>query len=250
MWIEKGTLMTKDIATDANAKKEGDLARIGANQPTLSIILLMLLPCLAFLGIIVWAYGDTPRFFQHPARVGMIVATVLLILVGLFSDFSGFSSGEREDRGNRWIFLPVTLLSLLLAWLPPYLDGRDLWTLPQPIIPYIGLILYVLGSVLRLAAVFALGRRFSGLVAIQQGHRLKTDGLYRFIRHPSYVGMLVLTIGFVLVFRCWIGLFIVAGFLVILLARIKSEEALLASTFGEEYEAYRRRTWRLIPWVY
>ena len=98
--------------------------------------------------------------------------------------------------------------------------------------------------------MFALGRRFSGLVAIQNGHRLKTDGLYRFIRHPSYAGLLVSCTGLVLVFRCWIGLFIVAGFLPLLLARIKAEEALLATAFGEEYEVYRRRTWRMVPWLY
>jgi protein-S-isoprenylcysteine O-methyltransferase Ste14 len=216
----------------------------------LAATLLAVLPTLVFLGIVVWAYGDMPRFFQHPARVGLVIASVLLCLVAPFSGSSCLSSGEREDRRNRWIFLPFLLLSLLLAWLPPYLDGRDLWTLDQPILPYVGLTLYVLGGVLRLAPVFALGRRFSGLVAIQPEHRLKTDGWYRIIRHPSYVGLLVLATGFVLIFRCWIGLFIVVGFLAILLARIKAEETLLSSTFGEEYEAYRRRTWRLVPWLY
>ena len=216
----------------------------------LTALLLVMLSLVAFLAIEVWAYGDTRRFFQQPARLGMVVATVLLALLALFSRSSGLSSGEREDRGNRWVVPTLLVLSLLLAWLPPYLDGRDLWTLPQPIIPYIGLILYVLGGVLRIMPVFALGRRFSGLVAIQHGHRLKTDGLYRFIRHPSYMGLLVSCTGLVLIFRCWIGLLIVAGIFVILLARIKSEEALLASTFGEEYEAYRRRTWRLVPWLY
>src|SRR5581483_7505785 len=157
----------------------------GGYRPKGSIILLAVLPTLAFLGIVVWAYGDVSRFFQHPARLGLVVATVLLTILALSSDSSGLGSGEREDRSNRWIFLPFTVLSLLLAWLPPYFDGRDLWTLTQPVIPYVGLILFVLGSILRLAPVFALGRRFSGLVAIQHGHRLKTDGLYRFIRHPS-----------------------------------------------------------------
>jgi protein-S-isoprenylcysteine O-methyltransferase Ste14 len=206
----------------------------GGNRPKWLLILLTMVPTVAFLGIVVWAYGDATRFFEHPARAGLVVATVLLTVLALFSDSSGLGSGEREDRGNRWIFLPFFLLSLLLAWLPPYLDGRDLWTLPQPIIPYVGLVLFVLGSILRLAPVFALGRRFSGLVAIQHGHRLKTDGLYRFIRHPSYAGLLVSCTGLVLIFRC----------------RIKAEEALLASTFGEEYEAYCRRTWRLVPWLY
>jgi protein-S-isoprenylcysteine O-methyltransferase Ste14 len=219
-------------------------------RPKWTNIPLVLSSILAFLGILVWAYGDTLRFFEHPARVGMVVATLLMSILALFSGSSGLSSGEREDRGNRWIFLPITLLSLLLAWLPPYMDSRDLWTLDQPIIPYVGLVLYVIGGVLRLAPVFALGRRFSGLVAIQQGHRLKTDGLYRFIRHPSYAGLLLSCAGLVLIFRCWIALFIVAGIFAILLVRMKSEEALLGSTFGDEYEAYRRRTWRLVPWLY
>jgi protein-S-isoprenylcysteine O-methyltransferase Ste14 len=198
----------------------------------------------------VWAYGDVLRFFQHPARLGMVVATVLMAILALFSGSSGLSSGQKEDRSNRWILAPLLLLSLALAWLPPYLDGRNLWTLDQPIVPYVGLTLFVLGGVLRLAPVFALGRRFSGLVAIQQGHRLKTDGLYRYVRNPSYAGLLVNCTGLVLIFRCWLGLFLVVGFLVVLLFRIKSEEALLASTFGEEYDAYRRRTWRLVPWLY
>jgi protein-S-isoprenylcysteine O-methyltransferase Ste14 len=56
--------------------------------------------------------------------------------------------------------------------------------------------------------------------------------------------------GYVLVFRCWLGLLLVAATLAVLLARMNAEEALLASEFGEEYASYRRRTWRLVPWVY
>jgi protein-S-isoprenylcysteine O-methyltransferase Ste14 len=241
--------MTKDTANASDAK-ESTPEQLGENRLRPSTILLVLVSILAFLGIAVWAYGDASRFFEHPARVGMVIATVLLSILALFTRSSGLSSGEREDRSNRWVVPAISVLSLFLAWLPPYLDGRDLWVLQHPIIPYVGLILYVLGSLLRLVPVFALGRRFSGLVAIQPGHRLETDGIYRFIRHPSYAGLLILVTGLVLIFRCWIGLVLVAAIFVILLARIKSEEALLAATFGEEYEAYRRRTWRLVPWVY
>jgi protein-S-isoprenylcysteine O-methyltransferase Ste14 len=98
--------------------------------------------------------------------------------------------------------------------------------------------------------VFALGSRFTGLVAIQEEHRLETSGLYRCIRHPSYAGMLLYMAGFVLVFRCWLGLLLVAGTFAVLVARMDAEEILLESEFGEEYASYRRRTWRLVPWVY
>jgi protein-S-isoprenylcysteine O-methyltransferase Ste14 len=194
--------------------------------------------------------GDWAAFFQSPARVGAIVVSLALSMLVVFSDFGGMNPGKKEDRGNRWIFGPFLVLSLGLAVLPAYLDGRNLWVTDETVTPYVGLALLTLGGALRVAAVFVLGRRFTGLVAIQEGHRLKTGGLYRYIRHPSYAGMLLYMAGYVLVFRCWLGLLLVVGTFVVLLARMNAEEALLEGEFGEEYASYRRRTWRLVPWVY
>jgi protein-S-isoprenylcysteine O-methyltransferase Ste14 len=194
--------------------------------------------------------GDWIAFFQSPARVGAFVVSLTLSALVVFSDFGGMNPGKKEDRGNRWIFGPVLVLSLGLAVLPPYLDGRNLWVTDETVTPYVGLVLLAVGGALRLAAVFVLGRRFTGLVAIQEGHRLQTGGLYCLIRHPSYAGMLLYMAGYVLVFRCWLGLLLVAGTLAVLVARMNAEEALLESEFGEEYKSYRRRTWRLVPWVY
>ena len=193
---------------------------------------------------------DWVAFFRSPARVGAFVVTLALSALSVFSDFGGMNPGKKEDRGNRWIFGPFVVLALGLAVLPPYLDGRDWWVTDEAVTPYVGLALLTLGGALRLAAVFVLGRRFTGLVAIQEGHRLQTGGLYRHIRHPSYAGMLLYMAGYVLVFRCWLGLLLVAGTLAVLLARMNAEEALLEGEFGEEYMSYRRRTWRLVPWVY
>ncbi len=95
-----------------------------------------------------------------------------------------------------------------------------------------------------------LGRRFSGLVAIQPDHRLVTDRLYRVIRHPSYLGLFVLSLGWGLAFRSGVGVAIAVLMLIVLIARIEAEEWLLVETFGAEYEAYRARTWRLAPYVY
>lgn len=194
--------------------------------------------------------GDWAAFFQSPARLGAVAVSLALSVAAAFSGFGGMNPGKKEDRGNRWIFGPIVVLSLGMAVLPAYLDGRDLWTADEVVTPYVGLALLTLGGVLRLAAVFVLGRRFTGLVAIQEGHRLQTTGLYRHVRHPSYTGMLLYVAGLVLVFRCWLGLLLVAGMLLVLLARMNAEESLLASEFGEEYASYRRRTWRLVPGVY
>jgi protein-S-isoprenylcysteine O-methyltransferase Ste14 len=115
---------------------------------------------------------------------------------------------------------------------------------------WLGFFLYTAGGVVRIAPVFVLGRRFSGLVAIQPGHRLVTTGLYGVIRHPSYLGLFVLALGWGLAFRSGVGVIIAVMMLVVLIARISAEERLLSDTFGAEYDAYRSRTWRLVPYVY
>jgi len=77
-----------------------------------------------------------------------------------------------------------------------------------------------------------------------------TDGPYRYVRHPSYLGMMISFVGWVLVFRSAVGLAAAALGLLVLAQRIEAEEALLASQFGDRYAEYRRRTWRLLPGVY
>jgi protein-S-isoprenylcysteine O-methyltransferase Ste14 len=197
---------------------------------------------------------DWVAFFLSPARVGMIVVSLILTVASAFSGFGGMNPGKKEDRRNRWIFIPFAVLSLALAVLPAYFDGRiqgpSLWTTDEIVTPYFGLALLTAGGVLRIVPMFVLGRRFTGIVAIQDGHRLETGGLYRFIRHPSYAGMLLYMAGYVLVFRCWLGLLLVAGLWAVLVARMNAEEALLEGEFGDEYASYKRRTWRLVPWVY
>jgi protein-S-isoprenylcysteine O-methyltransferase Ste14 len=95
-----------------------------------------------------------------------------------------------------------------------------------------------------------LGHRFSGLVAIQPGHTLVTGGVYGIIRHPSYLGLLVNSLGWGLAFRSGVGVLLTALLVPPLLARIRADERLLRTQFGDEYDAYRARTSRLIPGLY
>jgi Phospholipid methyltransferase len=74
-----------------------------------------------------------------------------------------------------------------------------------------------------------------------------TTGFDRYIRHPSYLGAVLGMGGWVLVFRRGIGLVLVAPMILMTLPILGAGEALLLSEFGEEYAAYRRRTWRLVP---
>src|SRR2546421_6640852 len=143
---------------------------------------------LLYLGLTVWAWGKPSVFFGHPARLGLVGASVVLTVASWFSGISGFSHGRRASPGGKWIFAPLTILALGMACLPAYADRRNLATLDGDATRYFGFLAFLAGSLIRLMALFALGNRFSALVAVQPDHRLKTDGIYRFVRHPSYLG--------------------------------------------------------------
>jgi len=204
---------------------------------------------LVFLGLAILGWGGFAAFFAHPALTAVVVITVLQTIFALFSG-ANLSPGEREDRANRWVLAAFGVLGLLGAWLPAYTDRKDIWTIDGDTVRWVGVLVYTVGGVLRLWPVFVLGHRFSGLVAIQRGHTLVTTGLYRVIRHPSYLGLLVLSFGWGLVFRSWAGVILAALNIVPLVGRIRAEESLLRAQFGAEYDAYRSRTWRLGPGVY
>jgi len=106
----------------------------------------------------------------------------------------------------------------------------------------------VAGLAFREWAVMRLGRFFARTVQVEQGHRLIKDGPYRRLRHPSYTGMLAIYIGLVLALGTWVGALLA---LVVMFAavyrRIQIEEEVLLEAFGDEYRAYMRQTWRIIP---
>lgn len=207
------------------------------------------LSIVAYLGLAVAGAGGPDRFFSSPPLIAVSVVTVALGVASLFSE-GHIGSGVREDRSNRWVVAALGVLGIIDAYLPAYTDRIDFLTFGGEGVRWLGLLLYTAGGILRLAPVFVLGHQFSGLVAIQHGHRLVTSGLYGIIRHPSYLGLFVLMLGWGLAFRSGVGVLIALLSLGVLLARIGAEERLLSETFGAEYDAYRARTWRLIPYVY
>ena len=207
------------------------------------------LSVIAYLGLAIVGAGGPSRFFSYPPLIAVSVVTIALGVVGLFSE-AHIGSGVKEDRSNRWVIAALGVLGVLDAYLPAYTDRIDFLTFGGEGVRWLGVLLYAAGGILRLAPVFVLGRRFSGLVAIQPEHRLVSGGLYGIIRHPSYLGLFVLMLGWGLAFRSGVGVVIAVLSLGVLLARIRAEERLLSETFGAEYDAYRARTWRLIPYVY
>ncbi|SDD12159.1 Protein-S-isoprenylcysteine O-methyltransferase Ste14 [Cupriavidus sp. YR651] len=213
------------------------------------LALFSLIGVVAYLGIAALGAGGVAAFLSHPARIALAVVTIALTVAALFTE-ANLSSGEREDRGNRWVLIAFGLLGLLSAYLPAYTERIGFWTFGGDGTRWLGVALFAIGGALRLWPVFVLGNRFSGLVAIQPGHRLMTTGPYRLVRNPSYLGLLVNALGWALAFRSGVGVILALLMLPPLIARMHSEERLLLDEFGTEYADYRDRTWRLVPYLY
>ena len=208
-----------------------------------------LLGSAAYLGLAILGWGGFAPFFSHPPLVGLAVVFLIVAIVAFFAGGS-MSPGLREDRANRWVIPAFAIIGLAAGFFAPYTDRLGFWTFDGDAVRWTGVVLTAVGSLLRIIPVYVLGDRFSGLVAIQPGHTLVTTGLYAKVRHPSYLGMLVASIGWALAFRSAVGLLFTLLLLLPLVARMNSEEKLLHDQFGSEYEAYRARTWRLLPHLY
>jgi len=163
---------------------------------------------------------------------------------------TGRSEGNVRDRGSQ-IILWIVIVSAITAcvWIkaPPWASmfGGARW--PE----MAGVIVLIAGLAIRWTAILTLGKSFSVNVAIKDSQKICRTGLYRYLRHPSYLGALVAFLAVGLHLRNWISfgvLFVPTT--VALLYRIHIEEAVLREAFGEEYVAYSRSTKRLIPGVY
>lgn len=111
-------------------------------------------------------------------------------------------------------------------------------------------VLVGLGLLLGLWALLTMRlSRLSVLPEVRAGAQLVTGGPYRLIRHPMYSALLVAALGLILAaplpwrWLLWLAL------LINLVVKLRYEERLLGGHFSD-YEAYRRETWRLLPWVY
>jgi protein-S-isoprenylcysteine O-methyltransferase Ste14 len=158
--------------------------------------------------------------------------------------------GKIQDRGTQIILWIVIVASLRIdesmhKAFPIDMPGSYSWLLP------LALGILILGLGVRAVAVFTLGKAFSANVALRAGQKLQRTGLYRLVRHPSYLGLELILLGFALHARTWVcfAVVLVPPTLAVLY-RIHVEETALRQAFGADYEDYSRSTKRLFPGIY
>jgi protein-S-isoprenylcysteine O-methyltransferase Ste14 len=169
----------------------------------------------------------------------------------LWVNLKAWGSGStNRDRFSRYLIIAGMLVGFFLSVLAAlWLHMLDIVTY-RPEVFYGGVALMVVGLVFRWVAIRQLGQFFVPEVVIQPGQRVIDQGLYHYLRHPSYTGTLITVIGYGLALTNWLSLLIMLSvFLKIYWVRMTVEEAALVEAFGDEYRAYMRRTKRLIPYI-
>ena len=128
---------------------------------------------------------------------------------------------------------------------------------PKTIFVVLGLFLLFFGTYFRLKAINQLKNKAgfktlaaTGRLQIVDDHRLLKDGVFGYVRHPTYLGETIRNFGFILIFSSLYGGLIVVLATVILLIRIEVEEKMLSQEFGQEYIEYKRTTKKIFPYLY
>jgi protein-S-isoprenylcysteine O-methyltransferase Ste14 len=175
-----------------------------------------------------------------------------LIPIALLSAVICFDVGIRSvsakpDRYSTAILAISFLLFPLMVALP-YFESRYLTAVYFPEIKgallLAGLVIEVVGAVILPASRIQIGRFGGAKIAIEDNHRFVTDGMYRYVRNPQYLGMTLLLFGYALSLGGpLVASITVCGLLLIMRSRVRVEERLLLATFGDEYGEYMQRTW-------
>jgi protein-S-isoprenylcysteine O-methyltransferase Ste14 len=157
--------------------------------------------------------------------------------------------GGAYDKGNMLLIGSATGIGLSL---PLILDALGVAVLPVDLVEGLAAFsVMVLGIALRVWAAITLGEYYTTTLMMTEGQKLVTTGPYARVRHPGYLGEILIWTGLGVLSSNLIAMILLpVMFVVVLLYRISSEERMLAKELGNDYVQYQRRTCKLIPFVY
>lgn len=155
------------------------------------------------------------------------------------------------ERADKFLFPAITIVTLCALTISFW----DFIVLQQSAYKFgwldvIGLALFGPGIIIYLAARLALKKFFSKRLNLIEGHKLVTHGVYKYVRHPSYTGSILLWLGFTLLLNSILGFIVMLPSVILVLIRITFEEKMLIRAFGQQYIDFMKRTKKLIPYVY
>lgn len=162
---------------------------------------------------------------------------------------SGENDKKDKDRSTLnilWMAIPVSIISAVsVSYLTRFPISGEMW------IHYLGAACIWIGIIVRFVIIRSLGKYFTVDVTIREDHKIKREGFYKYLRHPSYAFSLLTSLGLGLYLNNWLSLILAFSIPFVAFSyRISVEEKALIEQFGEEYLEYRNKTKKLIPFIY
>jgi protein-S-isoprenylcysteine O-methyltransferase len=166
--------------------------------------------------------------------------------------WQGSKKAQRQDRGSTILLAISAGVGVFFFFVAPLIVRKATVAPPgAQFMFFAGAVVVIGGTALRWLAIRTLGTSFTGSVVIEEAQSLVSHGPYRYLRHPSYTGILLVVFGLGLMMGNWLSLLAISlGMLIGLLYRIEIEEAALCRRFGHSYKDYMARTSRLIPFLF
>ncbi len=189
------------------------------------------------------------------ASIVVIVCWMAIILFWMISAFS-VKRDVRSGRWRRFVWLRIVAIIAVLSFLWARSSLGVLThrleilraTPPNPTLAAIGALLCALGVGYAIWARVHLGKNWSPVPNVKEGHELVTSGPYRLVRHPIYTGIIVATFGTGFVIPFWFIVFFLMT--ATFIWRVRVEETLMTTQFPEQYPEYKKRTWALVPYIW
>lgn len=155
---------------------------------------------------------------------------------------------QKADQGSLRLIWRVISVSSFVGFFIGFASPYGGYEWGQYWLNYIALGLVPIGMIVRQTAINTLKEFFTVQVAISPEHKLIDTGLYHYIRHPSYTGIIIYMVGLSVSLSNWISiLLLLIPVFGVIMYRIGIEEAALINAFGKQYEDYRKRTGKLLP---
>ena len=194
-----------------------------------------------------------PLVFQQGAAATAFKVAVVgwLGFEGVMAVRQRLRVGARLPRDPTALVVTACIAGAFVAAVRIGRNGPAPWPGGQVWPVVAGIALIVLGVALRAWSIATLGRFFQYHIEVQPGHRVVTEGPYRYVRHPSYSGLALILAGFALATGDVLSLVAVAVLGGVgLVVRIHAEERQLSDALGPEYERFAERRKRLVPGVW
>jgi protein-S-isoprenylcysteine O-methyltransferase Ste14 len=155
------------------------------------------------------------------------------------------------DAGSSQMLWFSGVMSILLVITAPLLNVYQIGYWNHTNIGWLGLILILGGLAMRYWAARTLGESYTRTLQIVEGQEIVNQAPYNVIRHPGYLGTLLMEIGAGLAVTNWVVLLAAIALGITSRAyRIGAEEKMLEARFGEQYKVYSSKTWKLVPFLY